>query len=80
MNSLKMKISVILGVAQMCMGITLKAFNALYFKRHVDFYFEFLPQITLLLCLFGFMDFLIIVKWLTDYTTVESARPPSIIT
>jgi hypothetical protein len=35
----------------------------------------------MLTALFGFMDFLIIVKWLTDFTLVESAeRPPSIIT
>jgi len=26
------------------------------------------------------MDFLIIAKWLTDYSTIENARPPSIIT
>jgi V-type H+-transporting ATPase subunit a len=30
--------------------------------------------------LFGFMDFLIIVKWLTDYSVMVGASPPSIIT
>lgn len=33
----------------------------------------------LLLALFGFMDLLIIVKWLTDYSELPGAKPPSII-
>lgn len=59
-----MKISVILGVLQMSLGVTMKGLNALYFGHYVDFYFEFIPQILLLLCLFGWMDTLIIAKWL----------------
>ena len=43
LNSLKMKLSVILGVAQMCLGIFMKAFNATYFKCKIDFIFEFVP-------------------------------------
>jgi V-type H+-transporting ATPase subunit a len=43
MNSLKMKISVILGVLQMSLGIFMKALNAIYFKNHLDFIFEFIP-------------------------------------
>jgi V-type H+-transporting ATPase subunit a len=63
-NSLKMKTSVILGVLQMSLGICMKGFNALYFGAYVDFFFEFIPQISLLLALFGWMDTLIIGKWL----------------
>ena len=48
----------------MCLGIFLKAANAKYFKKPLDFFFEFIPQITLMLCLFGYMSLLIIVKWL----------------
>lgn len=43
MNSLKMKISVILGVAQMSLGVIMKALNSLFFKRYIDFIFEFIP-------------------------------------
>lgn len=43
LNSLKMKISVILGVAQMSLGVFMKALNSLYFGRTIDFTFEFLP-------------------------------------
>jgi V-type H+-transporting ATPase subunit a len=42
----------------------MKGFNALYFGAYVDFFFEFLPQIFLILALFGWMDALIVAKWL----------------
>lgn len=87
-NSLKMKTSVIFGVVQMSLGIFMKAFNALYFKRYIDFFFEFLPQIFLLWALFGWMDLLIVVKWLTPWqvpdievgSRLDSSSAPSIIT
>lgn len=43
MNSLKMKIAVILGVLQMSLGVFMKGFNLLYFRKTVDFFFEFVP-------------------------------------
>jgi V-type H+-transporting ATPase subunit a len=79
MNSLKMKIAVILGIAQMSMGICMKGLNAIHFGRAVDFIFEFLPQIILMLALFGYMDLLIVIKWLNNYDH-PGADPPSIIT
>jgi V-type H+-transporting ATPase subunit a len=67
MNSLKMKMAVIYGVAQMSLGTLMKGFNALYFKRYGEFLFDFLSQIFLILVLFGFMDYLIIAKWTTNW-------------
>lgn len=55
----------------MSLGVCLKGVNALYFKNKVDFILEFVPQITLLLVLFGYMDLLIINKWLCDFTNIE---------
>lgn len=79
-NSFKMKISVIYGVAQMSIGIIIKGMNANYFGRDLDFYHEFIPQFILLLSLFGFMDFLIIEKWLTDWRGNDlESKAPSII-
>jgi V-type H+-transporting ATPase subunit a len=66
-NSLKMKISVIFGVFQMVIGIVLKGLNAVFQRDFVDFIFIFFPQIILMLILFGYMDFLIFVKWSTEY-------------
>jgi len=80
MNSFKMKTSVILGVAQMSLGTCMKGLNSLYFKKPLDFIFEFLTQIFLILVLFGFMDFMIIVKWLTNWDNVpEGKSAPAVI-
>ena len=78
-NSLKMKLAVIFGVAQMALGVCLKGMNSIYFGRSIDFIFEFIPQIILLLALFGFMDLLIFIKWLTNYEEIPNSNPPSII-
>ena len=43
LNSLKMKLSVVFGVSQMALGVTLKAFNAVHFARREDLLFEFVP-------------------------------------
>lgn len=48
----------------MIVGIIVKAFNARYFRKNLDFYFEFIPQIIFMVLLFGYMDFLIVFKWL----------------
>mmetsp|Transcript_1998 Transcript_1998/g.1805 ORF Transcript_1998/g.1805 Transcript_1998/m.1805 type:complete len:319 (+) Transcript_1998:344-1300(+) len=73
-----MKMAVIFGVAQMSLGILMKAFNSLYFGRKIEFFFEFIPQIVLLWSLFGFMNVLIVVKWLTNWEG-RTERAPGII-
>ena len=42
-NSLKMKLSVILGVAHMLLGVFIRAINSLHFGKAIDFFHEFLP-------------------------------------
>lgn len=42
-NSFKMKLSIIIGVLHMSLGIILKGLNAIYFVNYVDFFFEFVP-------------------------------------
>jgi V-type H+-transporting ATPase subunit a len=79
-NSVKMKISVIIAVSQMSLGVIMEAFNAIHFNSHIDLIFEFIPRIILLLGLFGYMDLLIIIKWMTDYTGIESQAPSIIST
>lgn len=67
LNSFKMKISVIFGVAQMLLGTVMKGFNAYYFREWIELAFEVVTQFVLLLVLFGFMDYMIISKWLTNW-------------
>ena len=63
----------------MSVGVFIKALNCIYFKDRLSFFHEFIPQILLLLLIFGYMDVLIIVKWFTDYSGHENLAP-SIIT
>lgn len=62
----------------MTLGVFVKASNSLYFRRYVEFFFEFLPQLAFMVLLFGYMDFLIVYKWLQEWPNPEVA--PSIIT
>lgn len=75
-----MKIAVIFGVWQMSIGILLKGTNNLYYRDWIGFFFEFIPQIVIMLALFGFMDMLIVWKWLTDWTGREQYAPSVIST
>jgi V-type H+-transporting ATPase subunit a len=79
MNSMKMKIAVIIGVVHMTSGVLLKASNAIFFRNWLDFFFEFVPQLAFLVLLFGYMDFLIIYKWNVDWGLYSNSAP-SIIT
>ena len=78
-NSLKMKISVIIAVVHMTLGVFVKASNAVFFRRPIDFLFEFVPQVLFMVLLFGYMDFLIVYKWLQPWPLYASDAP-SIIT
>ncbi|KAJ8768707.1 hypothetical protein K2173_023611 [Erythroxylum novogranatense] len=65
LNSLKMKMSILLGVAQMNLGIVLSYFNAHFFGSSLDVRYQFVPQMIFLNCLFGYLSLLIIIKWCT---------------
>ncbi|KAK3195409.1 hypothetical protein Dsin_026719 [Dipteronia sinensis] len=63
LNSLKMKMSILIGVSQMNLGILLSYFNATFFRNSVNIWFQFVPQMIFLNSLFGYLSLLIIVKW-----------------
>ncbi|XP_055829730.1 V-type proton ATPase subunit a1-like [Solanum dulcamara] len=65
LNSLKMKMSILLGVAQMNLGIILSYFNARFFSSSLDIKYQFIPQIIFLNSLFGYLSLLVVVKWCT---------------
>jgi len=74
-NSLKMKMSVIFGVTQMCVGIILSLVNAIHFKKPINIIGEFIPQMIFMLSLFGYMCFLIIYKWCHNWESVGNNAP-----
>lgn len=62
-NSMKMKISVIFGVIHMTIGLFMRVSNSFHSSNYVNFLFECLPMLVFMLCFFGFMDFMILYKW-----------------
>ncbi|SCD22393.1 vacuolar proton translocating ATPase subunit A, putative [Plasmodium ovale] len=64
-NSFKMKFSIIIGFVHMTFGVIIKGFNALHFKKKIDFFLEFIPQLVMMLSIIGYLVFLIIYKWVT---------------
>ena len=79
LNSFKMKMSVVIGVLQMILGLALKGMNGIYFGDYLDFLFEFIPQMIFMCLLFGYMILMIYIKWGTDWSS-DYSKAPSIIT
>lgn len=75
-NSYKMKLSIVLGVMQMVLGIFLSYRNAKFFKQKLDVLFVFIPQMIFMNAIFGYLVFLIILKWATDYNAAECVSNP----
>ncbi|TMW46187.1 hypothetical protein DOY81_008733 [Sarcophaga bullata] len=82
-NSLKMKLAIILGVAQMIFGLLLSAANFIHKDNYVDLLLVFVPQIIFLLCIFGYLVFLVFFKWVAYGghidTPYNSACAPSVL-
>merc|ERR1719440_1462710 len=55
-NSLKMKLSVLMGVVQMTVGVLLRFSNAIHFRSATDFVCECMPMLAFMVCFFGYMD------------------------
>ncbi|MDP2439363.1 MAG: V-type ATPase subunit a family protein [archaeon] len=82
-NSLKMKMSIVIGVIHMTFGIILSAFNGRFFRHHwehkYDIIFVFIPQMVFFLSIFGYMTFLIIFKWSVNWLNIEGYEAPKLL-
>lgn len=78
-NSFKMKLAVILGVIHMLLGLGIKIINTVKKNNYLSLFTVAIPQLIFMLCTFFYMDFLIVLKWNTDYTGKANQYAPSII-
>lgn len=62
-NSLKMKMSVIVGVVHMVLGIILGMFNHTENKKKFNIFLQTIPQLLFMLSIFGYLCFCIVLKW-----------------
>ena len=79
-NSFKMKLAVIIGIIQMCTGLLFKCANTMFFRKPLDFFFEFIPQMIFMLALFGYMVIMIFIKWATEWNYNFDNEAPNLIT
>eukprot|EP00871_Galdieria_phlegrea_P003893 jgi/Galph1/4504/GphlegSOOS_G3162.1 len=76
-NSYKMKLSIVVGVFQMVMGIFLSYLNARYFQRSLDIYYVFIPQMIFMNAIFGYLVILIFVKWSINWNSASCLSDPT---
>uniref|UniRef100_A0A672YQ40 V-type proton ATPase subunit a n=1 Tax=Sphaeramia orbicularis TaxID=375764 RepID=A0A672YQ40_9TELE len=78
LNSYKMKMSVIIGVIHMTFGVCLSFFNFWHFGKINSIFFVLIPELLFMLCLFGYLVFMVVFKWIA-YTPDQSRIAPSIL-
>uniref|UniRef100_A0A7N8Y667 V-type proton ATPase subunit a n=1 Tax=Mastacembelus armatus TaxID=205130 RepID=A0A7N8Y667_9TELE len=81
LNSYKMKMSVIIGIIHMTFGVCLLfhlcLFPCLCFTS-LNVFFVLIPELLFMLCLFGYLVFMVVFKWIA-YTPAQSKTAPSIL-
>jgi len=73
-NGLKMKMAIVIGVIHQIVGIFYSALNALAFNNRIDFFFVFIPSMVIFVCMFGYLAFMIVLKWIIVTSQEDSPK------
>jgi V-type H+-transporting ATPase subunit a len=77
-NSMKMKLSILMGWAHMTFALCFSAVNARHFKSKVDLFGNFIPGMIFFQAIFGYLAICIVYKWSVNWQ--EAGRnPPSLL-
>ena len=79
-NSLKMKISMVMAFVHMGFGLGLQIVNQLKRGQHKLIVYDSIPKLVLLFTTVGYLVYLIVLKWLTDFTSHTNLAPSIINT
>ncbi|KHO11100.1 URE2 protein [Metarhizium robertsii ARSEF 23] len=77
-NSYKMKMSIVLGWAHMTYSLCYAYINARHFKKPIDLWGNFIPEMIFFQAIFGYLVMCIIYKWSVDWLGT-GAQPPGLL-